>query len=117
MKKLGNFSLIQQIDALIYSAGTIVFDSSDQESATRHFGEDKQLSSSLASRSQLQDILEKTNNCLRVVDASLINCKFKKEDTLVKSQFVNELETYVRRHLIASSRSRHWDWRRKIYYQ
>ena len=46
MKKLWNFSLIQQIDALIYSAGTIVFDSSDQESATRHFGEDKQLSSS-----------------------------------------------------------------------
>ena len=63
----------------------------------------EQLSSSVASRrSQLQDVLEKTNNCLRVVDASLINCKFKKEDTLVKSQFVNELDTYVRRHLIVS---------------
>ena len=71
MKKLGNFSLIQQIDALIYSAGTIVFDSSFQKSATRYFGEDKQLSSNVASRrSQLQDILEKTNNCLRVVNST-----------------------------------------------
>ena len=73
MKKLGNFSLIQQIDALINSAGTIVFDCSDQESATRHFGEDKQLCSSLASSSQLAKIQKVEDNRVDLQVSTLVD--------------------------------------------
>ena len=74
MKKLGNFSLIQQIDALIYSAGTIVFECSFQKkSATRYIGEDKQLSSSLASRSQLAKIQKVEDNSVDLQVSTLVD--------------------------------------------